>query len=76
MATMKRRVGRLLVGCGLAGVLFVGATGPAAADARKARQPTKAPPAQTYKCKKGNKTVKATSKAAAATACRGYGGLK
>jgi len=69
-------VARLLVGCGLAGALFVGAAGPAAAEARKARQPTKPPPAQTYKCKKGNTTVKATSVAAAATACRGYGGLK
>jgi hypothetical protein len=72
----KQRVARLLVSCGLAGALLVGAANGADAEARKARKPTKAPPAQTYKCKKGNKTVKATSKAAAATACRGYGGLK
>ena len=73
----KRRLARVLAGCVLAGTLFVGIAGPAAAEARKPREPTKQPPrAQTYFCKKGGKKVQATSAAAAAVACRGYGGLR
>ena len=71
----KQRVVRFVVGCGLAGPCFLSVAAPASADGRKARQPTKPAPAQVYRCKKGNKTVKASSVAAAATACRGYGGL-
>lgn len=77
--TQKRgrgRLVRLLACCGVASVLVVGVAGPAWGEDRKERQPTKRPPAsQVYRCKKGGKKVQATSLAAAAVACRGYGGV-
>jgi len=77
VVTQRKRVGRWLTACTLTGALFVGVAGPASAESRKQREPTKKPPpAQTYYCKKGGKKVQATSAAAAAVACRGYGGLR
>lgn len=75
--TYKKRISRTVAGLTLAGALVIGLAGTAGAEDRKQREPTKKPPpAQTFTCKKGGKRVQATSAAAAAVACRGYGGLK
>lgn len=72
-----KRLRRTVAGLTLTGALVIGFSGPTAAESRKQREPTKRPPAsQTYSCKKGGKKVQATSAAAAAVACRGYGGLR
>jgi hypothetical protein len=70
------KLAKAIGACAVTGALFVGLASPAGAEERKQRQPTKNPPTQTYYCKKGGKRVQATSAAAAAVACRGYGGLR